>query len=152
MPALRFRLNCLNQTCTSSKSIMQNTKTICFDSAIFIEKKTVEIRLGKKIIFVGTTKCIICQQVPITPWQRRTAITRFSACRCDVRSRRQLCSDRRAAITPMTGAWLASAFAAERATAVSSWVQLLTLTQVDDAVTTSIVVIQFWLLAKLATH
>ena len=45
LQTLRFKLNCLDQTCILSKSIMLLTKTIFFDSVIFIEKKTVENRL-----------------------------------------------------------------------------------------------------------
>ena len=51
LQALRFKLNCLNQTCISLKSIMQLTKTIFPDSAIFIEKKRVENRLWRKSEF-----------------------------------------------------------------------------------------------------
>ncbi len=39
LQALRFKLNCLNQTCISLESIMQFTKTIFPDSSTFIEKK-----------------------------------------------------------------------------------------------------------------
>ena len=42
LQALRLKLNCLDQTCISPKSIMQLTKAISFDSVIFIKKKTVE--------------------------------------------------------------------------------------------------------------
>ena len=35
---------------------MQLTKTIFFDSAIFIEKKNVEISCGQKVNFVGGKK------------------------------------------------------------------------------------------------
>ncbi len=52
LQALRFKLNGLNQTCISLKSIMQLTKTIFPDSAIFIEKKRVEIRLWRKSEFL----------------------------------------------------------------------------------------------------
>ncbi len=38
LQALRFKLNCLNQTCVSLKSILQLAKTIFPDSATFIEK------------------------------------------------------------------------------------------------------------------
>ena len=48
LQALRLKLKSLNQACISSKSIMQLTKTIFSDSDIFIEKKTVEIGVGKK--------------------------------------------------------------------------------------------------------
>ena len=39
LQASRLKLNRLDQTCISSKSIMQLTKTIFSDSADFIEKK-----------------------------------------------------------------------------------------------------------------
>ena len=42
LQASRFKLNDLNQTCISLKSILQLTKTIFFDSAIFVEKMRVE--------------------------------------------------------------------------------------------------------------
>ena len=42
---LRLKLNKLNETCTSSKSIMQLTKTIFSDSANFNEKRAIENRL-----------------------------------------------------------------------------------------------------------
>ena len=45
LQALRLKLNCLNQTSISSKSIMKLTKTIFWDSVTFIEKKRVENRL-----------------------------------------------------------------------------------------------------------
>jgi hypothetical protein len=51
--ALRFKLNSLNQTCTSLKSIMKSTKTIFLDSFIFIEKKRVENRLWRKSALYG---------------------------------------------------------------------------------------------------
>jgi hypothetical protein len=50
----------LNQTCISSKSIMQLTKTIFPDSASFIEKKRVENRLWRKVNFCGEKNSIIC--------------------------------------------------------------------------------------------
>ena len=53
LQALRFKLNCLNQTCLSLKSIMQLTKTIFPDSVIFIEKKRVENRVWRKSAFCG---------------------------------------------------------------------------------------------------
>jgi hypothetical protein len=56
LQALRFKLNCLNQTCISSKSIMQLTKTIFHDSAIFIEEKWVENRLWRKSEFLWRKK------------------------------------------------------------------------------------------------
>ena len=44
-----FKVKCLNQICISSKSIMQLTKSIFSDSAIFIEKKSVKKSIvGKK--------------------------------------------------------------------------------------------------------
>ncbi len=46
--ALRFKLNYLNQTCLSLKSIMHLTKTIFHDSASFIEKKRVKKWLWRK--------------------------------------------------------------------------------------------------------
>ena len=49
---LIFKLNMLNQTCISSKSIMQFTSTIFSDSAIFIEKLRVENRLWAKKEFL----------------------------------------------------------------------------------------------------
>ena len=52
LQALRLKLKRLNQTRISSKSIMQLTKTILFDSAVFIEKKTVENRLRAKREFL----------------------------------------------------------------------------------------------------
>ncbi len=58
LQALRFKLNCLNQTCISLKSIMQLTKTIFPDSAIFIEKKRVENRLWRKSEFLWRKKNI----------------------------------------------------------------------------------------------
>ena len=42
LQSLRFKLNRLNETCISSKSMMQLTKTIFPDSAVFIEPKIVE--------------------------------------------------------------------------------------------------------------
>ena len=45
LQVLIFKLNMLNQTCISPKSIMQHTKTIFSDSAIFIEKNRRENRL-----------------------------------------------------------------------------------------------------------
>ena len=60
---LTFKLNCLNQTCISLKSIMQLTTTFFSDSAIFIEKKDCrKSAVGKKRIFVGK-KCIITPPV-----------------------------------------------------------------------------------------
>ena len=56
LQALRFKLNSLNQTCISSKSIMQLTRTIFSDSAIFIEKKRVENRLWAKRKCCGQKK------------------------------------------------------------------------------------------------
>ena len=51
---LRFKQNYLSQSWISSKSIMQLTKTIFQNSAIFIEKKWVENRLwGKSAFFWG---------------------------------------------------------------------------------------------------
>ena len=47
-----FKLNDPNQTCISSKSIKQLTKTIFFDSAIFFEKKKVKNRLWAKSEFL----------------------------------------------------------------------------------------------------
>ena len=46
----------LNQTDISSKSTMQLTKMIFSDSAIFIEKKTVENRCGQKVNCCGQKK------------------------------------------------------------------------------------------------
>ena len=54
--ALRFWLNCLNQTCISLKSIMHLTNTISSDSVIFIEKKRVENRLWAKCEFLSTKR------------------------------------------------------------------------------------------------
>ena len=51
LQALRLKLNSLNQTCISLKSIMQVTKTIFSYSAIFIEKKTAEDLLWAKSEF-----------------------------------------------------------------------------------------------------
>ena len=48
----RFKQNCLSQSWISSKSIMQLTKTIFQNSAIFIEKKWVENRLWGKSGFL----------------------------------------------------------------------------------------------------
>ena len=60
LEVLRFKQNSLNQTCISSKSIMQLTKTTFSDSAIFIEKKRVENRLWAKSEFLwAEKKCII---------------------------------------------------------------------------------------------
>ncbi len=56
LQALRFKLNCLNQTCISLKSIMQLTKTIFPDSAIFIEKKRVENQFWRKSEFLWRKK------------------------------------------------------------------------------------------------
>ena len=53
LQVLRLKLNSLNQTCTSSKSIMQLTKTTFSDSALFIEKETVENWLWAKVNFWG---------------------------------------------------------------------------------------------------
>ncbi len=58
LKALRFKLNCLNQTCISLKSIMQLTKTIFPDSAIFFEKKRVENRLWRKSEYLWRKKNI----------------------------------------------------------------------------------------------
>jgi hypothetical protein len=58
LQALRFKLNCLNQTCISLKSITQFTRTIFPDSAIFIEKKRVENRLWRKSEFLWRKKNI----------------------------------------------------------------------------------------------
>ena len=51
-------INILNETCISSKSMMQHSKTHFSDSAIFIEKKTVEIRLWAKSEFSWAKKII----------------------------------------------------------------------------------------------
>ena len=49
LQAFTFRPKRLNETCTSLKSIMQLTRTIFPDSAIFIEKKLLEWScMGKK--------------------------------------------------------------------------------------------------------
>ena len=56
---MRFKLNSLNQTFVSSKSIMQLTKTIFSDSAIFIEKKRVENRLWANSEFSWAKKIFI---------------------------------------------------------------------------------------------
>ena len=48
LQAFRFKVKRLNQTCTSSKSTMQLTTTLCSASAIFIEKKWVENRSWPK--------------------------------------------------------------------------------------------------------
>ena len=53
LQALRFKLNRLHQICISSKSMMQLTKTIFPDSAIFLEKKSVENRVWQKKNFCG---------------------------------------------------------------------------------------------------
>ena len=53
MQILRFKQNCLSQSWISSKSIMQLTKTIFHNSAIFIEKKWYKIDCGKKWILWG---------------------------------------------------------------------------------------------------
>ena len=45
LQALRLKLDSVNKTCMSSKLSMLLFKTIFSDSAIFIEKKTVENRL-----------------------------------------------------------------------------------------------------------
>ena len=51
---LKFKQNGLSQSWISSKSIMQLTKTIFQNSAIFIEKKCIENRLwGKSAFFWG---------------------------------------------------------------------------------------------------
>ncbi len=47
LQALRFKLTYLNQTCLSSKSIMQLTKTFLPDSASFIEKRN--LKEGRKL-------------------------------------------------------------------------------------------------------
>ena len=54
LQAVRFKLNChgLSQTCLSLKSIMQLSKTIFPDSAIFIEKTRVENLLWGKNEFL----------------------------------------------------------------------------------------------------
>ena len=49
---MRLKLKCLNETCTSSKSIMQFTRPTFSDSLIFIEKKTVENRMWAKSEFL----------------------------------------------------------------------------------------------------
>ena len=51
--ALKFKLNSLNQTCTSLKSIMQLTRNIFPDSAIFIEKREQKTDCGEKVNFRG---------------------------------------------------------------------------------------------------
>ena len=56
LQALRFKPNSLNQTCISLKSIMQLTKTIFSNSAIFIEKKRVANWLLAKVKFCGQNK------------------------------------------------------------------------------------------------
>ncbi len=53
LQALRFYLNCLNQTYISLKSIMQLTKTFSPDSATFIEKMREKINYGEKLNFCG---------------------------------------------------------------------------------------------------
>ena len=53
---LRFNLTSLNQTCISSKSIIQLTKTIFSDSAIFIYETRVENRLWAKSEFLWAKK------------------------------------------------------------------------------------------------
>ena len=57
---LKWQLNSLNQTCISSKSIMQLIKTIFPDSVIFIEKKRVEKWLWAKSEFLWAKKNIHC--------------------------------------------------------------------------------------------
>ena len=56
LQALILKLTSLNRTCTSSKPIMQLTKTIFSDSAILIEKNTAgnQLCVGKKILFFIT--------------------------------------------------------------------------------------------------
>ena len=56
LQALRFKLNSLNQTCLSSKSIMHLTNTIFSDSAIFNEKKRIENWLWAKSEFLWAKK------------------------------------------------------------------------------------------------
>jgi hypothetical protein len=63
---LRFKLQCLNQTCISLKSIMQLARTIFSDSATFIEKKRVENRLWPKSEFLWPKK--------ITCWARKSGL------------------------------------------------------------------------------
>ena len=53
LQALTLKLRSLNQTCISSKSIIQLTKTTFKDSAVFIENNTVETRLRGKSEFCG---------------------------------------------------------------------------------------------------
>jgi hypothetical protein len=48
LQALRFKLNTLNKTCISLKSIMQLTKPIFLDSATFMEEKRVKKFCGEK--------------------------------------------------------------------------------------------------------
>jgi hypothetical protein len=50
---LRLKLKTLNQTCTSSKSIMQLPNTVSLDSAIFIEIKRWGLNCGEKVKFCG---------------------------------------------------------------------------------------------------
>ena len=63
LQALRLKLNSLNQTCTSSKSIMQLAKTSFSDSVIFIEKKRVENRLWAKSEFLWAKNYNSCWPV-----------------------------------------------------------------------------------------
>ena len=52
LQALRFKQNCVNKTCISSKAIMQFTMTIFSDSVICIEKKRAENWLWAKSKFL----------------------------------------------------------------------------------------------------
>ena len=53
LQALRFIMNSLNQSCTSSKSIMQLTRTSFPDSVIFIEKEGRKYFVAKKCNLVA---------------------------------------------------------------------------------------------------
>ena len=58
--ALRLKLNTLIQTLISLKSIMQLNEMIFSESANLIGKDCCRSVVGKKWIFVGKEKCIIC--------------------------------------------------------------------------------------------
>ena len=58
LQTLRIRQKRLNQTCTSSKSIMQVTRTIFPDSANFIEKKRVEVEIVGKSAYLWEKKIV----------------------------------------------------------------------------------------------
>ncbi len=63
LQTLRLKLNCLNQSCISLKSIMQLTNTNSPDSATFIESEKVNF-VAKKNSIISRIKCIAAVQNP----------------------------------------------------------------------------------------